>query len=144
MRGGWGLFYGRTPSIMLGTAHSNNGVNIVSLTFTGDAVPTYPQKFDRIPGGGTAGAAEHLLHRQGLRQRAADAGQRRRRMAAPAQHDASPSTYLFVDGDELPRSIDRNLGTLGVAHVHGRRHRHDLRRIPFFGADRPFAQLPRA
>ncbi len=39
---------------MLGTAHSNNGVNIVSLTFTGDAVPTYPQKFDTIPTGGTA------------------------------------------------------------------------------------------
>ena len=43
VRGGYGLFYGRTPSIMLGTAHSNNGINIVSLTFTGDAVPTYPQ-----------------------------------------------------------------------------------------------------
>src|SRR6476660_2607391 len=54
VRGGWGLFYGRTPSIMLGTAHSNNGVNIVSLTFTGDAVPTYPQRFDQIPAAGTA------------------------------------------------------------------------------------------
>ena len=34
------------PRSCSGTAHSNNGVNIVSLTFTGDAVPTYPQKFD--------------------------------------------------------------------------------------------------
>ena len=49
VRGGWGLFYGRTPSIMLGTAHSNNGINIVSLTFTGDAVPTYPQKLRPDP-----------------------------------------------------------------------------------------------
>ena len=82
LRGGWGLFYGRTPSIMLGTAHSNNGVNIVSLTFTGDSVPTYPQKFDAMPPAVTAGAPEHLLRRQGFRQRAADAGQRRGRMAA--------------------------------------------------------------
>ena len=84
VRGGWGLFYGRTPSIMLGTAHSNNGINIVSLTFTGDAVPTYPNSFSQAPNAGTAGAAEHLLYRQRLCQLAADAGQHRLRVGVPA------------------------------------------------------------
>ena len=27
-RAGYGIFYGRTPSIMVGTAHSNNGINV--------------------------------------------------------------------------------------------------------------------
>ena len=34
-RAGYGLFYGRTPSIMVGTAHSNNGVNVQTITFRG-------------------------------------------------------------------------------------------------------------
>ncbi len=51
VRGGYGMFYGRTPSIMIGTAHSNNGLNVQTITFTGAAVPTYPNKFDAIPTG---------------------------------------------------------------------------------------------
>ena len=41
-RGGYGIFYGRTPSIMVGTAHSNNGINVQTLTFTGAGIPVYP------------------------------------------------------------------------------------------------------
>ena len=51
MRAGYGLFYGRTPSIMVGTAHSNNGINVQTITFTGAQVPTYPTIFTRIPTG---------------------------------------------------------------------------------------------
>src|SRR5205814_1110267 len=29
VRGGYGLFYGRTPSIMLGTAHTQNGLSVL-------------------------------------------------------------------------------------------------------------------
>ena len=79
VRGGYGMFYGRTPSIMIGTAHSNNGINVLTLTFTGDRcrpIRTASVDSDRRHGG----AADHLLHRQGLRQRTADAGERRRRM----------------------------------------------------------------
>ena len=35
IRGGYGLFYGRTPSIMIGTAHSGNAINVQTITFTG-------------------------------------------------------------------------------------------------------------
>ena len=110
VRGGGGLFYGRTPSIMLGTAHSNNGINIVSLTFTGDAVPTYPNSFSQIP---TAGAAA----RPSIFYIDRDFANSRLIQANTAfewevhRNTSLTVTYLFVDGENLPRSIDRNLGT---------------------------------
>ena len=64
-------------------------------------------------GGRHRRAPEHLLHRQGLRERPADAGQRRGRVGGHARTRSLAVTYLFVDGSQLPRSIDRNLGTLG-------------------------------
>jgi len=43
VRGGFGIYFGRTPSILVGTAHSNNGVQIETLTFVGAAIPAnYP------------------------------------------------------------------------------------------------------
>src|SRR5262249_47617530 len=54
VRGGYGLFFGRTPSIMIGTAHSNNGLNVQTITVTGSGVPTYPNKLTAIPTGASA------------------------------------------------------------------------------------------
>ena len=51
IRGGYGLFYGRTPSIMIGTAHSGNAINVQTITFTGALVPKYPAVFTTIPTG---------------------------------------------------------------------------------------------
>jgi len=48
-RGGYGIFYGRTPSIMLGTAHSNNGVSVQTRTFTGGLIPQYPNTICGAP-----------------------------------------------------------------------------------------------
>ena len=43
VRGGYGIFYGNTPSIMYGTADSNNGINVQTLTFNAaPATPTLP------------------------------------------------------------------------------------------------------
>ena len=141
VRGGWGLFYGRTPSIMLGTAHSNNGVNIVSLTFTGDAVPTYPQKFDSIPAGGTAGRPNIFYIDNGF------ANSRLMQANAAIEWEVMPNTsltvtYLFVDGTDLPRSIDRNVGPLGARTftVAGSGETFDYH---FFGSARPFAAFQR-
>jgi outer membrane receptor protein involved in Fe transport len=52
-RGGYGLFYGRTPSIMVATAHSNNGINVQTVTFTGNQAPVYPNVFPTLPPGAT-------------------------------------------------------------------------------------------
>ena len=112
VRGGWGLFYGRTPSIMLGTAHSNNGINIVSLTFTGNAVPTYPQNFSAIPSSGGSAARPSIFY---VDKDFANSRLMQGNAAFEWQLDRTTTlaiTYLFVDGSNLPRSIDRNVGTL--------------------------------
>lgn len=51
-RAGYGIFYGRTPSIMVGTVHSNNGINVTTLTFTTTStpvMPTYPNTICGAP-----------------------------------------------------------------------------------------------
>ena len=42
VRGGYGMFYGRTPSIFIGTAHNQNGVTLVTKNFFGSDIPSYP------------------------------------------------------------------------------------------------------
>ena len=49
IRGGWGIFYGNTPSILIGTAHSNNGVNVQTLTFSPALMPSYPNNMCGAP-----------------------------------------------------------------------------------------------
>ena len=141
VRGGWGLFYGRTPSIMLGTAHSNNGINIVSLTFTGDAVPTYPNAFSQIPTVGTAARPSiFYIDRDFANSRVMQAN-----LAVEWEVHRNTSltvTYLFVDGADLPRSIDRNLGTASsrTFTVAGSGETFPYH---FFGPDRSFANFTR-
>src|SRR5216684_1972662 len=43
VRGGYGIYYGRTPSILVVTAHSNNGLQVETLTYRGTSIPVaYP------------------------------------------------------------------------------------------------------
>jgi hypothetical protein len=58
LRGGWGLFYGRTPAIMTGTAHSQNGIQVVAIDILCGSVPVggvqcplYPNVFSGPPAG---------------------------------------------------------------------------------------------
>ncbi len=53
VRGGYGIFYGRTPTIMAAQVHSQNGINVRVLTFTGADTPTFPNRFSTPPAGGT-------------------------------------------------------------------------------------------
>ncbi len=50
-RGGFGTFYGRTPAIMTGTAHSNNGIQVRTFILTAN-VPTYPAILPAAPTSG--------------------------------------------------------------------------------------------
>src|SRR6185295_8056950 len=49
-----GLFYARTPAILIGTVHSNNGIAIQNYSFNGFAnIPvTYPNLLSSIPSTG--------------------------------------------------------------------------------------------
>lgn len=53
LRGGYGIYYGRTPAIMTGTAHSQNGIQVVAIdincTTTPALCPVYPAVFPSIP-----------------------------------------------------------------------------------------------
>ncbi len=54
VRGGYGVFFGRTPAIMLGTAHSQNGIQVINLTFNAPAIPTtFPNALPGLPSGAT-------------------------------------------------------------------------------------------
>jgi outer membrane receptor protein involved in Fe transport len=109
VRGGYGLFYGRTPSIMIGTAHSGNAINVQTITFTGALVPTYPNVFTTIP----TGAA---LPRPSIQFFDPD-------FENPQVHQASLGleralgtnlavavSYMFVAGRNLALSRDFNVG----------------------------------
>jgi outer membrane receptor protein involved in Fe transport len=109
IRAGYGLFYGRTPSIMVGTAHSNNGINVQTITFTGSQVPTYPGTFSTIPTGAALPKPTIFVfdnNYQNPRVLQASTG---------IEYALNSSTsltvnYLFVHGDQLSRSTDINIG----------------------------------
>ena len=112
VRAGYGIFYGRTPSIMVGTAHSNNGINVQTITFrggAGDPVPTYPSTFAAIPSGVVLPKPTIFTFDpdyQNARTQQANTG---------IEWEVMPQTsvsinYLFVRGDDLPRSTDINIG----------------------------------
>ena len=52
-RAAYGIFYGRTPSIITGTAHSQNGLQVIALdincTTSPALCPTFPSVFASIP-----------------------------------------------------------------------------------------------
>ena len=52
IRGGYGIYYGRTPSILTGTAHSQNGIQVlafdINCTVTPAQCPTYPNVFPNL------------------------------------------------------------------------------------------------
>jgi hypothetical protein len=112
VRAGYGLFYGRTPSIMVGTAHSNNGINVQTITFrgaAGDPVPTYPQGFDGIPQGVALPKPTIFAFDpdyQNARVQQASTGFEWEWMP----NVALSVNYLFVKGDNLSRSTDINIG----------------------------------
>jgi outer membrane receptor protein involved in Fe transport len=52
LRGGAGMFYGRIPAILLGTVHSQNGLQVQSFTFNAPNIPvTYPNILTAVPTG---------------------------------------------------------------------------------------------
>lgn len=114
VRAGYGIFYGRTPSIMVGTAHSNNGINVQTITFTGAQMPVYPNVFSSLPTG-------VALPRPTIFTFSSDYQNARVQQANAAfEWQVLPQTsltvtYLHVTGDQLPRSTDLNIGAQGSA-----------------------------
>ena len=45
VRGGYGIFYGNTPSILYGTALANNGINVQTLSFSASGTAPLPASY---------------------------------------------------------------------------------------------------
>jgi hypothetical protein len=116
VRAGYGIFYGRTPAIMVGTAHSNNGINVQTITFTGSQVPTYPNNFSSMPTGVTIPRPTIFAFDDDYEN--------------PQVHQASfgiehaltntialGASLLWVQGNDLSRSADINVGTPVVEQI---------------------------
>ena len=116
VRGGYGLFYGRTPSIMIGTAHSNNGLNVQTITVTGSAVPTYPNTLDAIPAGAAAPAPTIFYFSKDYVSPYTEQGNLSIEFGLTNNVSVS-ATYLGVRGAHLQRSRDTNVVGLSTASI---------------------------
>jgi hypothetical protein len=142
VRGGAGLSYGRIPAILVNAAQINNGVNVVSLRFTGTQVPRYPKVFTGIPDEGIRPPPSIFYIAPGFanpRLLQASAGWE----WSPWRHTALSVTALFADGSDLPRSVDRNLGSIDTRTLTVQDTAETVD-VPFFRVDdRPFRSFGR-
>ncbi len=110
VRAGYGIFYGRTPAIMIGTAHSNNGINVQTITFTGALIPAYPNVYSSVPTGAAAPPPTILVFDKDYENPQVHQG------SVGVEHALTSdilvgATYQYVRGEDLTRSTDINFGT---------------------------------
>jgi len=110
VRGGWGLFYGRTPAILTGTVHTNNGVQVQNYLFSGAAIPvTYPNILAAIPPSGRTPV--NIFHfSPGFQQ--PQSQQASLNIEGRAAGMLVTAGYLGVFGRNLNRSRDINLAPM--------------------------------
>ncbi len=116
VRTGYGIFYGRTPAITVGTAFSNNALNVQTLTFTGAAIPQYPNTMCgapvatpncAAPAGGSAGVPSIFVFQPGYHEpQEQQANLGLEYQIAPAM--SVQVNYLWVKGTHLTRTLDIN------------------------------------
>ncbi len=112
IRAGFGLFYNRTPAIVVGTAHSQNGIqvtgiNLNCLTSLPAPCPTYPNIFSAPPAG-VAANPNLFLFANDYVQPYVEQG----RIAFErevAKNLSFSATYLYYHGLHLTRTRDINL-----------------------------------
>ncbi len=114
IRGGYGLFYGHTPSIAVGTAHSNNGINVIGITLNNIKLPfTYPSRFADLNAiralGGMAATPDIFIFDKNYQQPYTQQGSLGFEYAL-AKDMSVGVQYLSVKGKNLSRTRDLNLG----------------------------------
>lgn len=113
IRAAYGLFYGRTPAIALGTAHSNNGVNVIGVTLSNVQLPfVYPNRFANLDAiralGGTLAVPDIFIFDKNYQQPYTQQGNLGFEYAL-TRDVAVGATYLYVKGTNLSRTRDLNL-----------------------------------
>jgi len=112
IRGGYGIYYGRTTGIMLGTAHSQNGIQVINITLTAAQIAAnnlrYPNVLSAPPAGVLAGTPSLYLFERDYAQPYVQQA----RLGFEREVFANTSlsiTYLFYRGVHLSRTRDVNL-----------------------------------
>jgi len=141
IRGGWGVFFGRAPASLLAAAGSNNGINVVSVLFTGAAVPTYPAVFANIPEGVDPVKPNIFYVDEAFANPRVTQASAAVEMAV-ARDIRLAVTYLYASGMSLTRSVDRNLGTLR-SRTFTIDDSGSTESYHFFDEDRPFESFQR-
>src|SRR5215468_8871709 len=113
VRGGYGLFFARTPAIAIGTAHSNNGLNSISITLTNPTDPrlVYPFRYSSITDilkGGQPPAANLFVFERDYQQPYTMQGNFGVEYGLTKDLSVGVS-YLSVQGRHLQRTRDINL-----------------------------------
>ena len=138
VRGGYGMFYGRTPSIMIGTAMSNNGINVQTLTFTGAQMPTYPNIFTTPPSGVNPPKPTIFVFDPNFESPMVQ------QASIGVEHAVTPDiavalSYLYANGQHLQRSTDINVGSPGTTTYTD--SSGNVYTIVKYGNDRPFSNF---
>ena len=113
IRGGYGIFFSRTTGIMLGTSHSQNGIQVTGVTLTCTTTPanpclTYPAIFTTPPAAGAQTPSLYLFDRNYAQPHIHQA-----RLGLERELFSNMSlsvTYLLFRGADLSRTRDINLG----------------------------------
>ncbi len=114
IRGGYGVFYARTPAILTGTAHSQNGIQVTGVNLTCTTLPgnpclVYPNIFSTVPTVGTPVVPSLFFFSKDYKQSFVHQG----RVAVERELVSNLSlavSYMVFKGDSLTQTRDLNLG----------------------------------
>lgn len=124
IRGGYGIYYGRTPNGTIDNALRQTGLtdpsrNLISLTLRpGDAVaPTYPNTLPALPSGVLGSASVFRLDSDFRRPRLQEANIGIERQI---RNDLSVSaSFVYTKGERLPVNFDTNLPAPAFVRAYG-------------------------
>ena len=112
LRGGYGLFYARTTAILTGTAHSQNGIQVVAIDIncitSPTLCPTYPNVFAAVPTGATRAPVNLFLFDKNYKQPFTQQARLQFEREIFANTNVSVQYTLFR-GSDLTRTRNANL-----------------------------------
>ncbi|HEV2829580.1 MAG TPA: TonB-dependent receptor [Pyrinomonadaceae bacterium] len=111
VRGGFGIYYGRTPAIVLGTVHSQNGINVTGINLNAAGIAaaglTYPNILTAPPPGASSNPNLFVFAKD---YESPYVEQGRVGIEHEVARNLSVSaTYLYYHGLHLTRTRDINL-----------------------------------